>query len=62
MSIYYVHACMIPICLGTSYQVHSYLFSFFMRESFSSCVIRMPQIKEYSVLIDDHCSVPSVFS
>ena len=25
-------------------------------------VIRMPQIKEYSVLIDDHCSVPSVFS
>ena len=39
MSIYYVHACMIPICLGTSYQVHSYLFSFFMRESFSSCII-----------------------
>ena len=38
MSIYYVHACMIPICLGTSYQVHSYLFSFFMRESFSSCI------------------------
>ena len=34
---YYMHACMIPICLGTSYQVHSYLFSFFMRESFSSC-------------------------
>ena len=39
MSIYYVHACMIPICLGTSYQVHSYLFSFFMRESFSSCLV-----------------------
>ena len=39
MSIYYVHACMIPICLGTSYQVHSYLFSFFMRESFSSCLL-----------------------
>ena len=38
MSIYYyMHACMIPICLGTSYEVHSYLFSFFMRESFSSC-------------------------
>ena len=35
---YYMHACMIPICLGTSYQVHSYLFSFFMRESFSSCI------------------------
>ena len=39
MSIYYVHACMILICLGTSYQVHSYLFSFFMRESFSSCIL-----------------------
>ena len=39
MSIYYyMHACMIPICLGTSYEVHSYLFSFFMRESFSSCI------------------------
>ena len=36
---YYMHACMIPICLGTSYQVHSYLFSFFMRESFSSCLL-----------------------
>ena len=44
MSIYYVHACMIPICLGTSYQVHSYLFSFFMRESFSSCIIMIDVI------------------
>ena len=42
---YYMHACMIPICLGTSYQVHSYLFSFFMRESFSSCIYSI----EYSV-------------
>ena len=44
MSIYFVHACMIPICLGTSYQVHSYLFSFFMRESFSSCMQLIPVV------------------
>ena len=42
MSIYYyMHACMSPICPGTSHQVHSYLFSFFMRESFSSCIMKL---------------------
>ena len=34
-----LHACLYDSYLPryTSYQVHSYLFSFFMRESFSSC-------------------------
>ena len=40
----YMHACMIPICLGASYQVHSYLFSFFMRESFSQFLFNLPNI------------------
>ena len=35
---YYMHACMIPICLGTSYQVHFLLVLFFSCvKVFSSC-------------------------